>query len=125
MSYSTDAAKVSREALNIVRLDLDTKISGTYEYICDGISPPSDPPIYPCVKSIEWIPTRTSQDGGLGYLGEVVITAEDFPWFDGVGTYFGRLIANNPYFLNRCVKIYSGFLSRGDTFSLSNFQERD
>lgn len=125
MSYSTDAAKLSREALNIVRLDLDTKISGTYEYICDGVSPPNDPPIYPCVKSIEWIPTRTSQDGGLGYLGEVVITAEDFPWFDGVGTYFGRLIANNPYFLNRCVKIYSGFLSRGDTFSLSNFQERD
>jgi len=125
MSYATDATKSFREPLNIVRLDLDTKISGTYEYICDGISPPNDPPIYSCIKSIEWVPTRTSQDGGLGYLGEVVITAQDFPWFDNVGTYFGRLLANNPIFLNRKVKIYSGFLSRGDTFSLSNFQERD
>jgi hypothetical protein len=104
---------------------LDTKISGTYEYICDGISPPNDPPIYSCVSNIEWVPQRTATEGGLGYLGEVVITAKDFPWFNNIGTYFGRLLANNPYLLNRKVKIYSGFLSRGETFSLSNFQERD
>lgn len=125
MTYSTDAVKLTREPLNIVRIDLDTKISGTYEYICDGISPPNDPPIYSCIKSIEWIPQRTDSDGGIGYLGEVVITAMDFNWPGGAGTYFGRLLANNPYFINRKVKIYSGFLSLGDTFSLSNFQERD
>ncbi|MGB0732415.1 MAG: hypothetical protein ACPGPF_01575 [Pontibacterium sp.] len=125
MTYTTDAAKLSREPLNIVRIDLDTKISGTYEYICDGISPPNNPPIYSCVKSIEWVPQRTDPDGGLGYLGEVVINAVDFDWPGGAGTYFGRLLANNPYFLNRKVKIYSGFLARGDSFSLANFQERD
>ena len=125
MSYSTDAAKLSRDPLNIVRIDLDTKISGTYEYISDGASPANDPPIWSCIKNIEWVPTRTSQDGGLGYLGEVVITAQDFPWNGGSGTYFGRLLANNPYFLNRRVKIYSGFFSHGDVFSFGNFQERD
>ena len=101
MSYSAGAVKVTRQSLNIVRLDLDTLISGgSYEYICDGISPPNSPPIYSCVKSIEWIPQRTAVEGGLGYLGEVTITAMDFSWPSGAGTFFGRLLANNPYFLN-------------------------
>ncbi len=124
MSYASKRNSLSRCELNIVELDLDTKIStGGKEYLCQGLVP-SGQLFWPCVERIEWVPTRASEDGGLGYFGQVVIHCKNFDWPSGTGTYFGKLIANNPYYLNRLMKIWVGFFEAGDTFSWSDFQER-
>lgn len=124
MTYDADRQALSRQELNIVELDFDTKITeGGTEYLCDGLVP-NGQKFWPCVESIQWIPTRVSGSGGLGYFGEAVITCRDFNWPDGNGTYFGRLLASNPYYLNRILKIHVGFFERGDTFNFANFQER-
>jgi len=124
MTYQTERDKLSRHSLNIVELDVDTTISeGGTEYLCDGHVPHGQN-FWPCVQSIQWIPTRAAKHGGLGYLGDVVINCVDFPWPNGVGSYFGRLIGSNPYYLNRILKIHVGFLKDGDTFDFANFKER-
>jgi len=124
MTYQTDRDALTRQSLNIVELDLDTKITdGGKEYLSDGTQPHGQM-FWPCVNSIKWVPTRASATGGLGYFGEVVVTCTDFNWPGGNGTYFGRLLANNDYYLNRAIKIHVGFFKRGDTFSFSNFEER-
>lgn len=124
MTYETDRDALSRQPLNIVEVDFDTKItSGGKEYLCDG-DIPFGQNMWPCVSDIRFVSTRASADGGLGYLGDVEIICKDFGWPNGNGTYFGRLLANNKYYLNRAVKIHVGFFRHGDTFSFANFQER-
>lgn len=124
MSYADSLSKLSREPLNIIEFGFDTAItSGGYERVCDGNVPP-DQLFWPCVESIEWVPTRTNLSGGLGYLGEIVVKCKDFLWPSGAGTYFGRLLANNQYYLNRQLKVFVGYYSAGETFDFANFQER-
>ena len=124
MTYASERDKLTRYELNIVELDVDTSITtGGTEYLTDGHIPQGQN-FWTCVNSIQWVPTRAAPAGGLGYFGEVVITCTDFDWPGGNGTYFGRLLANNPYYLNRAIKIHVGFYKRGDTFSFANFQER-
>ena len=93
------------------------------EYLCDGLVPTGQK-FWPCVESIQWVPTRASESGGLGYFGEAAITCRNFDWPNGDGTYFGRLLASNPYTLNRIVKINVGFYEAGEAFNFSSFQER-
>lgn len=124
MSYQSDRNALTRHALNIVELEMDTTITdGGKEYLCDGLVPHGQH-FWPVVEYIDWIPTRAAKEGGLGYFGDVVIRCRDFPWPAGAGSYFGRLLASNPYYLNRVLKIHVGFYKAGDTFSFSNFQER-
>ena len=124
MSYTSKRDALGRQSLNIVELDLDTKITtGGKEYLCDGLVP-NGQMFWPCVQKIEWVPTRAAEDGGLGYFGQVVITCKDFDYPNGAGTYFGRLLANNVYYLDRVLKIWVGFFESGDTFNFSDFQER-
>lgn len=124
MTYSDKLALLSRQSLNIVELDLDTTITeGGTEYLCEGLVPHGQK-FWPCVTKIEYAPTKASDKGGLGQFGEVVITCTDFNWPGGNGTYFGRLLASNPYYLNRVLKVHVGFHSFGDTFSFGDTQER-
>ena len=123
MSYANAIAQLSRQETYIVRLNLDTMISGgSYEELASGEIPPTEG-FFPCVSDISWIPSRAVPDGGLGYLGEISIRCRDFP-YGSAGTYFGRLLANNIYYLNRVIDVYVGFYQKGDTFNLSNFQKR-
>jgi len=124
MTYQANRDALSREPLNIVELGLDTTITeGGTEYVSDGYTPIGQH-FWPCIKSIEWVPTRASKDGGLGYFGQIVVKCEDFDWPNGEGSYFGRLLASNPYTLNRQLKAHVGYFSPGDAFSFSDFQER-
>lgn len=123
MTYIAERDKLSRSPLYIVELDLDTKISSTgKEYLSQG-EQPFGQEFWPCVQSVKWIPTRAKEEGGLGSFGDVTIKCKDFK-VGAKGTYFGKLIASNPYYLNRLVKIHVGFFKSGDTFSFSNFKER-
>lgn len=124
MTYQSDRDSLSRQSLHIVELDLDTKITaGGKEYLCDGVVPFGQT-FYPCVNNIQWVPTRAAESGGLGLFGQLVIDVTDFPYPGGAGTYFGRLLANNEYYLDRLLKVWVGFYRQGETFSFSNFQER-
>ena len=121
MTYSAGISALSRKKTVIVKLNLDSE---TYWITLGDI--PYDQGYKPCVNDIEWIPTRAAVSGGLGYFGEIVIRAKDFPFNqDGAqGSYFGRMIADNTYYLNRLIDVYVGFYEFGDTFNLSNFQKR-
>lgn len=124
MTYDAGRQALSRQELVIVELGLDTTITeGGNEYLCDGLVPFGQK-FWPCVTNVQWVPARAAEKGGLGYFGEVVISGVDFTHPDGNGTYFRRLIANNPYYLNRIVKVHVGFYEQGDTFNFANFQER-
>lgn len=123
MSYSDDIASLSRKPTYICRLYLDSTISGgTEEFITLG-EIPSTEGYLPCVNRIDWVAARAAIEGGLGYFGIPVIHATDFN-YGSKGTFFGKLIASNDYFLNRICEIYVGYWSHGETFNLSNFQKR-
>ena len=124
MSYETEAAKLSRYAFTIVQLDLDNPISaGGNEYHCSGRSPMGQL-IYSSIQEngFDPTPTRMSPGSGLGFRGSVRVTFSDFD-FGSVGTYFGRLLGANPYYLDRPLKVFSGFYD-GITFDWDNFKER-
>lgn len=118
MTYSDGLNQLARKQTILVKLTLD---GGTY-WLCDG-EPPTDQHYYTCINSIDWVPTRAATNGGLGYFGEIVLKCSDFP-FGSAGTYFGKLLADNTYYLNRIIDVYVGYFERGDTFNLSNFQKR-
>lgn len=121
MTYQDGLDKLSRRQTILVKLNLDSE---TY-WLSSG-EVPTDQHYYACIKNIDWIPTRANAEGGLGYFGQIVIKCTDFPYSQsgGAGTYFGRMLADNKYFLNRLIDVYVGYLDRGETFSLSNFQKR-
>ena len=74
---------------------------------------------------------------GLGVRAKAVATLVDFPYHDigldkylanrtytplDQGTYFGKLIARNPFYQNRPMRIRSGFIT--DPWDWNNFQTR-
>lgn len=79
--------------------------------------------MYPTIKSIDTTPIKATPLKGLGYRGKVTVRFIDFPL--DAGTYFGRLIGGNPYYLDRPLKLYNGFHTAGDTVDLAaDFQEK-
>lgn len=109
--------------LIVAKLGLDTTItaSGT-EYICSGDQPHGQI-WWACVDRVKYQPTKIGEFGGIGYFGEVELYCTDFALPSG-GTYFGRLIANNPYYLNRTIEIWQGNYNRGESFSFANLTKR-
>lgn len=124
MAYSDGLAALSRSETVLVYLDFGS----ITRYITMGNTPSNfTSNFYGCVENINWIPNRAAADGGLGSFGEVVVTARDFPddqSGNSQGTFFGKMLANVPYYLNRTLDIYVGFYELGDTFNLSNFDKR-
>lgn len=120
MSYSTEAAKINRQPLTVVELLFDTKISSAgVERFADG-NVPLGQTFEPCIDDIQYSPTKIT-DSGLGYRCTVSVILQDFPHPSGVGTYFGRLIGSNPFYLDRQLHVYRGF--QHASFSLSNMKK--
>ena len=120
MSYIDDASELGRQALTIVRFQFDVTISpGGDEWVCSGEAPDGER-MYPCLESVKYAPTRTGTYGGLGYVGSVIATFRDFRYPFGNGFWFRRLLANNPYYLNRKMNVYSGYYKKGESFSTGN-----
>jgi len=79
-------------------------------------------------------PTRIEPGKGLGFRGAVTIKIKDFPHHDrGIdpyvstraaasGTFFGRLLARNPYYVGRLIKVRQGYIT--DPFDWNNFEDR-
>ncbi len=126
MSFDDESLKSIRTPLNIVEIEFDNPLTTTGEYHCDG-AVPLGMTMYPTIESIDWGPVRATPAEGIGYRGVVRITFQDFNYKNDPakfnGTYFGRLLGMNEYWLDRKIKINVGFLNQG-AFDWSNFQER-
>ena len=74
----------------------------------------------PCIEDIEFAPTEINPKEGLDYLGKVKIEVKDFthhdvgldPYVDtrpyiasDQGTFWGKLLARNPHYLGRSVRV--------------------
>lgn len=82
--------------------------------------------LIPCIKSEpKFTPTEIKPDGGISLRSSISITVTDFPHHDrGVdpyfstrtytaneqGTYFGKLLANNPYYVGRLMRVKDGYI---------------
>lgn len=95
------------------------------------------PPI-PSLLSVKTAPTILTPGQGLGVRSSVSITLQDHPWGDsGVdryrsdrayviedsGTFWGKFLARNSYYLNRQIDVYTGFLEDDGTIGTS-FKKR-
>jgi hypothetical protein len=80
-------------------------------------------------NGVQFAPTIITPGQGLGVRASVTVTLQDFtvgdvdtdPYFrersyypQVKGTFFGKLLARNPYYQNRVLRIYSGFLVDGN-----------
>lgn len=124
MAFDTEKAKLSRQSFLIAKLELDTTISaGGSEYHCNGRAPLGQLFHSDIVDGgFDPTPTRMNPGSGLGFRGSVKIKFKDFN-YGSAGTYWGRLLANNPFYLDRKLKIYTGFYD-GVTFDWANFKEK-
>ena len=125
MPFETEAAKLSRRPFTFVRLDFDNPLSAQgFEYHCTDL-PPHGQQMFPSIENrsgIDPAPTRMDIASGLGYRGNVRITFKDFIYGER-GTYWGKLLAANPYYLDRPITIYEGFYDRGP-FNISDFKQK-
>ncbi len=124
MSFDTEKAKLSRTPFLVVKFELDTTISpGGAEYHCSGRAPLGQL-FYESIKEkgFDPTPTKMSVGSGVGFLGSVKIQLKDFKFGEN-GTYWGKLLANNPYYLDRKLKVFTGFYD-GQSFDWDNFQEK-
>ncbi len=100
----------------------------TYRFCSNVLDHPRDLDAMPFVDSVSITPTELAIGAGLGKRGAVTFTLRDGLHNDvGIdkyvnertykplqqGTFFGRLLARNRYFLNRQVRIYKGYLTTG------------
>lgn len=120
MSYLSAAENLARRPLTVVQLSLDNIISDAgSERFCDG-NVPLGSMFEPCLDSVSYNPSKITE-AGLGYRSSVTVTFQDFPHPSGRGTYFGRLIGGNPYYIDRQLVIYRGF--EHAPFSLINMKK--
>lgn len=121
MSYETEAATFQRISFTVVEIDFDNVINpGGTEYFCNG-NVPLGTQMFPVLESISYSPTKITESG-LGYRVTVNLTLKDFPHPSGVGTYFGRLLGANPFYIDRRITVWRGFENWAG-FSFSNMKK--
>lgn len=107
----------------VAEICFDTAISASgTENISYGPTPLGER-WWPCIDKINFLPTKLPEFGGIGYFAEMEMFCREFNFPSG-GTYFARLIANNPYYLNRCVSLWDGMYDPSTTFDINNLTKR-
>lgn len=101
-----------------------TKTTKTRKFCSSHPNLPVGTELIPCInKEPKFTPTEIKPDGGVSLRSSVSITVTDFPHHDrGVdpyfstrttdpqGTYFGKLLANNPYYVGRLMRVKDGYI---------------
>jgi len=92
----------------------------------------------PCVSNVQVTPPKLSVGEGLGIRSSIVVMCHDFTHHDnGVdkyfksrtydpetqGTFWGKFIARNPFYNNRLLTLYRGYLSQDNQFDINNFEK--
>jgi len=95
-------------------------------------------PYIPCVKKSKLIPVTITPGQPFNRRASITITIQDFPHHDrGIdpyvntrsytpneqGSYFGKLLARNPYYTGRPLRLMTGYI--GDTFSTGDFKTQN
>lgn len=118
MTYAAVRDKTGTQPFALVELALD---SGTITFCQNSNVMPNGLGFIPALVSYDITPTRLSPGKGLGDRGKLTVTFSDIP--ETTGTYFGKLLANNPYWLGReCTLKLSYIDSSG--YDAGNFQDR-
>lgn len=99
-----------------------TRESKTYCFASENALLPVGEQIFPCIRSVDIAPTQLNPRG-FSVSASVTVTLKDFPHHDrGVdpyrheradspqGTFFGRLRARNPFFINRVMRVNTGYV---------------
>ncbi len=121
MSFYTLAADHNRKPVYIVKLGFDNPISADgVEHHIKGKAC-IDQQAWQSIENIDFSPINMVP-GGLGRLGSISITFNDFSVLGQEGTYFNRLLGSNPFYLDRKLTLYVGFYS--EPFDWANFRER-
>jgi len=125
-----DTTKIYR--FSSTNIDPYTKPSSTY--IIDNA------PTFPTLKSVSTAPARLTPGKGLGIRSTCNIKLVDFPWTDiGIdpyvedrtydpdsqGTFWGKLLARNPYYEGRKIIVKTGFLDDNNEFNSTFVNERE
>lgn len=102
----------------------------TYRFCEEWYTPPPGIAMFPALVSWNVAPSKITPAKGLGHRASVSIVLKDFPHHDrGIdpyvstraapsGTFFGRLLARNPYYQSRLIKIRHGYVA-GDGLDLA------
>lgn len=114
-----------------------TKILKSYRF---SDIPIVSEPVIPSLDSISMAPTRLDPTKGLGQRANLSLTFTDHPHSDvGVdpyyatrsydpltqGTYWGKLLARNPYYYSRRVRVTTGYLDTNERFDPDAVLERE
>jgi len=117
-----------------------TASTKTYTFIDKLANLPAGITAFPALEKIQVAPTKI-QPNGIGQRASVTVTFRDFPHHDrGVdpyisdrtydantqGSFFGKLKARNPFYVNRKLIIRTGYIYEGnfDTTFEQDFEER-
>ncbi len=91
----------------------------------------------PMVKSVNVAPTKINPGQNFGQRASVTVTMQDGAYTDfGVdkyvtqrsytpmsqGTFWGKLLARNPFYIGRPLRVRVGFLGDGDEYVSANFE---
>ncbi len=91
----------------------------------------------PCLQSASFVSTKIDPARSFGQRGSVQVTIQDFPWADRdvdkyvdtrsynpeeQGSYIGKMLARNPYYQNREMRIYTGYLDDDGSIDLDKFE---
>ena len=109
----------------------------THTFMDEKANVPIGEEIFPSLVKVTTSSNRVTFGKGLGYRAKGTATLRDFkhddfgidPYKDqrtydtNQGTFLGKLIARNKYFVGRSIEVLEGY--QGDTFDLSNFESRE
>lgn len=115
-----------------------SKTAKTYRFVQPVEGLPITVDMIPCISGKpSYAPMKITPGKGLGHRGQVQVKLRDFTYHDrGIdpyvatrsytpeaqGTYWGKLLARNPYYRGRPMRIRTGYL--GDSWDWGNFQTR-
>lgn len=110
----------------------------TYRFCSQRSNLPVGVSMFPAiVDEPNFSPTKITPGEGLGWRAEVSVTLQDFPHHDrGIdpyvternydpetrGTFFGKLLARNPYYQGRIMRVKTGYIT--SPWSWDNFETR-
>jgi len=108
----------------------------------DGLQQVGEPPVFPTILSMDNAPAKLEPGKGLGVRSSARITLQDHPWTDiGVdpylsegertytpddqGTFWGKLLARDPFYENDIVRVKQGYLEDDGTYNEDNMETRE
>jgi len=132
----TSALSVGSECYNTRHECQDTdnfaKTTKTYIFCTPHPNIPVGTEMIPCiVGEPKFTPTEIKPDGGMSLRSKVTIKVKDFPHHDrnvdpyvstrantAQGTYFGRLLERNRYYVGRLMRVKDGYIDQNGSLQL-------